>query len=184
MDRRDFSLVYESHYLPEAGILAEPRQVCEIGVQGRGGTPPKLKPPMLPVEMPRKFEVAIEDSRGMSSVIKIETCYGHNETYLREMAMEEREGLEWETPPYIHWKIGEMEMRLGSSESERTKTSMGERLSSDQNIGSSIHYLSTLRISTKKYKQTVPMPKKYWNRSKGNLQRERDQSGSPGYGED
>jgi hypothetical protein len=60
IDREMFSLVHESHYLPESGLLEKPVQIFEIRIRGRGGG--KLKPARCSVRKESTFIVDIEDS--------------------------------------------------------------------------------------------------------------------------
>jgi hypothetical protein len=106
MDRANFALVHESHYLPEAGTLGKPIQIFEVRIMGRGGTPPKV-----PVTLSDSFELRAMDEANREWV---DTFKRMDEVELRRRVAELQGWLEDEITLYR--KIGTQEARLAAGQ--------------------------------------------------------------------
>jgi hypothetical protein len=103
-----FSLVHESHYLPDSGRLDKPMHIFEIRVRGRAGG--KRWPIRAEVERKDRLQVDMKDFGGKTKTI---TLYGRclTEDDIRQEI--EKEEWDWAYEPHIHFKEGQKEYRLG-----------------------------------------------------------------------
>jgi hypothetical protein len=106
IDRGIFSIVHESRYLPESGMLEKPVQFFEIRVRGKGGG--RTKPNRAEVTKNERFRLIAEEAQKQIAFFHLRTAKYTAET-IGVKFPDEFDGKDL----FVHFRKGTKDIRLG-----------------------------------------------------------------------